>query len=111
MTDDSYDMIANNNDFTHLHAWLRTHTAKYFDDFIVVTPEVERWYQRYFHRGIWLPIIMDDAKAETNYERLLPLSRQPWSNTLNRLIKKSFLRVGLMVMNCMLGIIFQMSLY
>jgi glycosyltransferase involved in cell wall biosynthesis len=76
MTDDSYDMIANNNDFTQLHAWLRTHTAKYFDDFIVVTPEVERWYQQYFHRGIWLPIIMDDAKAEANYDRLLQLSRQ-----------------------------------
>lgn len=76
MTDDSHDMIANNNDFTRLHAWLRNHTAKYFDDFIVVTPEVEQWYQQHFHKGIWLPIIMDDVKAEANYERLLPLSRQ-----------------------------------
>ena len=76
MTDDSYDMIANHNDFTKLHGWLRTHIAKYMDDFIVVTPEVEQWYQKQFGKGIWLPIIMDDNKAEANYKRLLPKSKE-----------------------------------
>lgn len=76
MTDDSYDMIANHNDFTKLHGWLRTHIAKYIDDFIVVTPEVEQWYQQNFHKGVWLPIIMNDVKAVANYERLLPISRE-----------------------------------
>lgn len=76
MTDDSYDMIANDNDFTKLHKWLRDHLAKYFDDFIVVTPQVEHWYQEYYGKGIWMPIIMNDGKAVANYERLLPLSRK-----------------------------------
>ena len=76
MTDDSYDMIANHNDFTKLHGWLRAHIAKYMDDFIVVTPEVEQWYQKQYGKGIWLPIIMNDTKAEVNYKRLLPLSRE-----------------------------------
>lgn len=76
MTDDSYDMIANHNDFTKLHGWLRTHIAKYLDDFIVVTPEVEQWYQKRYGKGIWLPIIMNDIKAEANYKRLLSLSRE-----------------------------------
>ena len=76
MTDDSYDMIANNNDFTKLHKWLRDHLAKFFDDFIVVTPQVEGWYQEHYGKGIWMPIIMNDKKAVANYERLLPLSRE-----------------------------------
>ena len=75
MTDDSYDMIVNNNDFTRLHRWLREHLAKFMDDFIVVTPEVEKWYQERYGKGIWMPIIMNDEKATSNYERLLPLSR------------------------------------
>lgn len=76
MTDDSYDMITQGNDFTKLHGWLRTHISKYFDDFIVVTPEVERWYQQKYGKGIWLPIIMDDSKMEIYYENLLPKSRE-----------------------------------
>lgn len=75
MTDDSYDMIANNNDFTKLHAWLRKNFAKCFDDFIVVTPEVEHWYQKCYSKGIWLPIIMEEDKAKNNYQRLMPMSR------------------------------------
>lgn len=76
MTDDSYDMIANDNDFTKLHKWLRNHLAKYMDDFIVVTPKVEQWYQKHHKKGIWMPIIMNDEKAVANYDRLLPLSRE-----------------------------------
>lgn len=76
MTDDSYDMIANDNDFTKLHKWLRNHLAKYMDDFIVVTPQVEKWYRDNYKKGIWMPIIMNDEKAVINYERLLPLSRE-----------------------------------
>ncbi len=76
MIDDSYDMIANNNDFTHLHARLREIMPQHYDDVIVVTPEVERWYQERFQKGIWLPIIMDDVKAANLYERILPISSQ-----------------------------------
>lgn len=76
MTDDSYDMITNDNDFTKLHAWLRNHLAKYFDDFIVVTPNVQKWYQDNYGKGIWMPIIMKDTKTEAYYESLLPRSRE-----------------------------------
>lgn len=76
MTDDSYDMIANDNDFTKLHKWLRNHLANFFDDFIVVTPKVEQWYKNHYGKGIWMPIIMNDKKAIANYERLLPKSRE-----------------------------------
>ena len=76
MTDDSYDMISNDNDFTKLHKWLRGHMAKYLDDFIVVTPHVENWYQKQYGKGIWMPIILNDKKTFTYYESLLPRSRE-----------------------------------
>ena len=76
MTDDSYDMIANKNDFTKLHAFLRNNFAKIIDDFIVVTPQVEQWYKKRYGKGIWMPIILDDKKTLTYYEGLLPKSRE-----------------------------------
>ena len=76
MVDDSYDMIVNRNDFTRLHEKLRGFFPKYLDDIIVVTPEVEKWYQDKYGKGIWLPIIPDGGIAEAEYERLLPKSRE-----------------------------------
>jgi len=76
MTDDSYDMITNNNDFTKLHAFLRNNIAKYIDDFIVVTPQVEQWYKKRYGKGIWMPIILDEKKTLRYYESLLPKSRE-----------------------------------
>ena len=96
MTDDSFDMIANHNDFTKLHAWLRNHLTKFFDNFIVVTPQVQEWYQEHFNNGIWLPIIMDERKAIANYERLLPLSRR-YAEEYHLLGKKVLLFVGRLV--------------
>lgn len=76
MIDDSYDMIANGNDFTRLHGWLRSFFPKHLDDVILVTPEVRDWYKSKYGKGIWMPIIMDEAKAVAYYESLLPKSRE-----------------------------------
>ena len=76
MVDDSYDMIVGGNDFTKLHSRLRNFFPKLLDDVIVVTPEVETWYQEHHGKGIWMPIIMNDDEAVCNYERLLPISRE-----------------------------------
>lgn len=96
MTDDSYDMIENGNDFSKIHAWLRNHIAKYFDGFIVVTPEVERWYQKRYNKGIWLPIVMDDATAIAKYERIMPISIT-YREHYNLFDKKILLYVGRLV--------------
>ena len=76
MSDDSYDMIAGGNDFTRLHAHLRGFFPKYLDNLILVSPKVTDWYQNRYGKGIWMPILMDESKAASNYERLLPLSRE-----------------------------------
>lgn len=96
MTDDSYDMIVNNNDFTRLHKWLRTHFARFFDGFIVATPEVEQWYQVHYDNGIWMPIIMNEKKMITYYARLLPLS-QKYVDQYNLANRKVLLSVSRLV--------------
>ena len=76
MIDDSFDMISNDNDFTRLHARLRTVLPKYLDDLIVVTPEVREWYRQRFGKGVWMPIIMNEQKARAYYGSLLPRSAE-----------------------------------
>lgn len=75
MTDDNYDMVAGGNDFTGRHRLARQLMSSMIDDFIVVSPKVENWFQQKYKKGVWMPIIVDDTKAIANYERLLPQSR------------------------------------
>lgn len=74
--DDSYDMIANHNDFSLRHRMVRKIVAPFLDDIILVEPKVVEWYQKHYNKGIWFPIIRDDEKARENYERLLPESQK-----------------------------------
>ena len=76
MTDDSYDMVVGGEDFTARHRKARQLMAPYVSDVIVVSPQVEEWYQNRYKKGIWMPIIVDEKLSVTHYERLLPLSRE-----------------------------------
>lgn len=74
--DDSYDMIANNNDFSLRHRIIRRIIVPFLDNLILVEPKVVDWYQNHYHKGVWFPIIRDDDKARKNYERLLSESQK-----------------------------------
>ena len=76
MCDDSYDMIANNHDFSLRHRIVRKIVTPYLDNLILVEPKVVDWYQNHFHKGVWFPIIRDEDKARKNYERLIPESQE-----------------------------------
>ena len=76
MCDDSYDMIANNNDFSLRHRIIRRIIVPFLDNLILVEPKVVDWYQNHYHKGVWFPIIRDDDKARKNYERLLSESQK-----------------------------------
>lgn len=76
MCDDSYDMIANNNDYSLRHRIVRRIVAPYLDNLILVEPKVVDWYQNHYHKGVWFPIIRDEDKARKNYERLIPESQE-----------------------------------
>ena len=74
--DDSYDMIANNNDFSWKHRLVRKIVTPLLDNLILVEPNVKDWYQKHYHKGIWFPIIRDDDKARIAYKRVLGKSQQ-----------------------------------
>ena len=74
MCDDSIDMIESSNDFSLIHRFLRKWAPRLVDDLIVVSPDVQKWYQSHFGKGIWLPILMDEVRARKETGRLLPMS-------------------------------------
>lgn len=76
MCDDSYDMVANHNDFSRVHGWARNLIAPRLDDLLLVDSKVVEWYQQKFSKGIWLPIIRDDVKELEAYRRVLPISQR-----------------------------------
>lgn len=73
--DDSYNMVAENNDFSKLHRLARRLIAPLLDDLILVEPKVTQWYQEHYGKGICFPIIKPEEKARKEYERILPVSR------------------------------------
>lgn len=96
MTDDSYDMIANKNNFTIIHVLARKLLTPLFDDIIVVDPKVRDWYQLNYNKGIWFPIIRDENKEREDYQRVIPLSNQI-NNKYGLKGKKVILYVGRLV--------------
>ncbi|MBR5957432.1 MAG: glycosyltransferase family 4 protein [Salinivirgaceae bacterium] len=96
MTDDSYDMVSNNNNFTFRHKIARGICAPLADNLITIEPRVKEWYFNKYGKGLFFPIIVDDVKAEANYERLLPISRK-YVEQYGLTGKKVFLFVGRLV--------------
>lgn len=76
MCDDSYDMIVNDNNFTHIHKYAQKILTPLLDNIIVVEPKVMEWYQKKYNIGIWFPIIRDEKIERKNYNRVLPISNQ-----------------------------------
>ena len=73
--DDSYNMVAEQNDFSYVHHLLRKIITPFLDDLILVEPTVTAWYQQHYGKGFFFPIIKDDDNAREEYQKLLPLSR------------------------------------
>lgn len=74
--DDSYNMVAENNDFSRIHRILRHKVVPRLDELILVEPKVTEWYRRNFGKGIFFPIIKQDEKARETYRNLLPMSKK-----------------------------------
>lgn len=74
--DDSYNMVAENNDFSRAHRLLRKLVVPRLDGMILVEPKVTEWYNRNYGKGFCFPIIKPDGKARAEYERILPLSNE-----------------------------------
>ena len=74
--DDSYNMVAENNDFSRFHRIARRLVAPRLDDLILVEPKVTQWYQEHYGKGICFPIIKPEEKARGEYARVLPMSHE-----------------------------------
>ncbi len=94
--DDSYNMVAEGNDFSRLHCIARRLVVPRLDDLILVEPKVTEWYQQHYNKGICFPIIKPEEKARKEYERVLPMS-QDIIKKYGLQGKKVFLFVGRLV--------------
>lgn len=74
--DDSYNMVAENNDFSKFHKLARKLVVPYLDNLILVEPKVTEWYREHYGMGICFPIIKPEGKAREEYEHALPLSKE-----------------------------------
>lgn len=74
--DDSYNMVAENNDFSIFHKLARRLVVPHLDDLILVEPKVTEWYKGHYGMGICFPIIKREEKAREEYEAALPVSRE-----------------------------------
>lgn len=95
MCDDSWDMIAHNNDFSKAHKKMRNMLTPYLDDLLLVDDRVVDWYNEKFGKGIWLPIIRDEKREIPKYESVIPLSLELWKK-FGLVEKKVLLFVGRM---------------
>ena len=94
--DDSYNMVAENNDFSKLHRMARRLVAPLLDNLILVEPKVTQWYKEHYGKGICFPIIKPEEKARKEYERVLLMSQEAIKQ-FGLEGKKVFLFVGRLV--------------
>ena len=93
MCDDSYDMVSNDHDFSFIHKYARKLIAPLVDNLLLVDSRVRDWYQKHYHKGVWLPIVRDEKKEKVHYENALPISRD-YIKKYNLQGKKVLLFVG-----------------
>ena len=96
MCDDSYDMIANHNQFSFRHTIAKKLLMPFIDDMIVVDSRVAEYYQSKCRKGLWFPIIYDEVRQRKKYEHLLSLSNV-YVDRYNLGGKKVLLFVGRLV--------------
>lgn len=70
-SDDSYDFIVNNNDFTLVHRIARRLVLPLLDDVILPDRRTVDWCMSHYHKGVFFPIIGDDFILRETYSRLL----------------------------------------
>lgn len=96
IVDDSYNMVAENNQFSWKHKWATRVLMPFTNNVINVEPRVTEYYQQKYGKGIYMPIIVDENKARNRLQRILPIS-QRYVDKYNLEGKKVLLFVGRLV--------------
>lgn len=69
LCDDSYNILKGNG-FSRLHHLTRKIIVPFLDNLILVDTNVVKWYQTYYCKGIWMPIIRNEKKCLPYYATL-----------------------------------------
>lgn len=96
IVDDSYDMVANGNEFSKVHRFATKVVAPFLDQIINVEPRVADWYQQHYGKGTYFPIIRDEDKIRRRLSEIIPLSEK-FVEEYNLEGKKVLLFVGRLV--------------
>lgn len=75
MIDDSYDMLAGDNQFSHRHAMAEKILIPQFDEIINVEPRVADYFKNKYGKGVYFPIIRDEARYRRELEASLGMAR------------------------------------
>lgn len=96
IVDDSHNMVAEHNQFSKRHEFAEKILIPLFDNIINVEPRVSEHFQKLYGKGVFFPIIVDEAKSRAKYERILPVSER-LVRQHNLVGKKVLLFVGRLV--------------
>ena len=96
MVDDSYNMIAENNQFSKKHAWATRLITPILNNVINVEPRVVNYYKKFYNKGIFMPIIVDDIQYRQRLQKILTIS-ESYVKAFNLEGKKILLFVGRLV--------------
>ena len=66
--DDSYDMLEHKG-FSRLHGLSRLICMPYLDNLILLDKRAQEWYQARYHKGIFMPLIIDETKQDDSVKR------------------------------------------
>lgn len=74
--DDSYNMLADKNEFSALHRMARRIVVPRLDDLVLVEPKAEEWYLQHYGKGFCFPIIKKEEAARADYARVMEQSAE-----------------------------------
>lgn len=68
ISDDNYNMVVENNDFTLLHKCARKLCLHFINDIITPDDRICKWYQERLNKGLFFPIIRKESVVRSVYK-------------------------------------------
>lgn len=68
ISDDNFNMVVENNDFTLLHKLARKLCLQYIDDIVTPDDRICKWYQEKIKKGLFFPIIRKESIVRSAYK-------------------------------------------
>ena len=73
--DDSYHMLEHTG-YSRFHGISRKICLPFLDELILLDNRATQWYQKHYHKGLFMPLIADENKIGTSKERVLNIAQK-----------------------------------